>query len=168
LVHLVNQTNEIDQTNQTTVFSNSFLDFAATETAGADANAFGLTVDQCPDWLEVGLEDPLGLVIGVTDVMAGLATFATEIACVCHRCTPSSSRMLKKSSSGVFASLRGSTYRSVRLASSLAAALLDGLFEHPAWCYSNCPKRAEQCNFGVSTKLFRSLQSNRYRILNGE
>jgi len=32
----------------------------------------------------------------------------------------------------VLASLRGSTYRSIRLASSLAAALLDGLFEHPA------------------------------------
>ena len=42
--------------------------------------------------------------------------------------------MLKKSASFVLASLRGSTYRSVRLASSLAAALLDGLFEHPAWC----------------------------------
>jgi hypothetical protein len=39
--------------------------------------------------------------------------------------------MLKKSASFVLASLRGSTYRSVRLASSLAAALLDGLFEHP-------------------------------------
>ncbi|OQW31444.1 MAG: hypothetical protein A4E20_03935 [Nitrospira sp. SG-bin2] len=43
----------------------------------------------------------------------------------------SPSRMLKKSASGVLASLRGSTYRSVRLASSLAAALLDGHFEHP-------------------------------------
>jgi hypothetical protein len=43
-----------------------------------------------------------------------------------------SSRMLKKSASGVLASLRGSTYRSIRLASLLAAALLDGLFEHPA------------------------------------
>jgi flagellar L-ring protein precursor FlgH len=40
--------------------------------------------------------------------------------------------MLKKTASGVLASLRGSTYRSVRLASSLAAALLDGLFEHLA------------------------------------
>ena len=108
------------------------MDFAATETAGADSNAFRLTVDQCPDWLEVGLEGPLGLVIGVTDVMAGLATFAAEIACICHGCTPSSSRMLKKSSSGVLASLRGSTYRNVRLASSLAAALLEGLFDHPA------------------------------------
>jgi len=46
------------------------------------------------------------------------------------------SRLLKKSASSVLASLRGSTYRSVRLASSLAAALLDGHFEHPAiMCY---------------------------------
>ena len=39
--------------------------------------------------------------------------------------------MLKKPASGVLASLRDSTYRSVRLVPSLAAALLDGLFEHP-------------------------------------
>jgi hypothetical protein len=39
--------------------------------------------------------------------------------------------MLKKSASGVLASHRGSTYRCVRLASLLAAALLDSLFEHP-------------------------------------
>ena len=38
--------------------------------------------------------------------------------------------MLKKSVSGVLASRRGATYQPVRLASSLAAALLDGLFEH--------------------------------------
>src|SRR6185369_7076952 len=49
---------------------------------------------------------------------------------------PFPNRMLKKSASFVLASLRSSTYRSVRLASSLAAALLDGLFEHPAWCAS--------------------------------
>ncbi len=41
-------------------------------------------------------------------------------------------RMLKNAASVVLASLRGSTYRSVRLASSLAAALLNGFFEHPA------------------------------------
>ncbi len=40
--------------------------------------------------------------------------------------------MLKKSVSFVLASLRGSTYRSVRLVSSLAAAAPDGHFEHPA------------------------------------
>jgi len=39
--------------------------------------------------------------------------------------------MLNKSVSSVLASLRGSTYRSVSLASSLAAALLNGLFERP-------------------------------------
>jgi hypothetical protein len=39
--------------------------------------------------------------------------------------------MLKKPASGVLASFSGSTYRSVRLATSLAAALLDSLFEHP-------------------------------------
>jgi len=49
------------------------------------------------------------------------------------------SRMLKKSASGVLASLRGSTYRSVRLASSLAAALLDGLFEHPETLVTSVP-----------------------------
>jgi hypothetical protein len=36
------------------------------------------------------------------------------------------------SASVVLASLRGSTCRSVRLAPSFAAALLDGLSEHPA------------------------------------
>ena len=36
------------------------------------------------------------------------------------------------STSGVLAPLRGSMYRSVRLASSLAAALLNNPFEHPA------------------------------------
>jgi hypothetical protein len=64
-----------------------------------------------------------------------------------RRMNANANRMLKKSASIVLASLRGSTYRSVRLASSLAAALLgtrrvlarqgwegemSGLFEHPA------------------------------------
>jgi hypothetical protein len=50
--------------------------------------------------------------------------------------------MLKMSASFVLASLRGSTYRSVRLASSPAAAVLDGHFEHPAIrsCASTIPK----------------------------
>jgi hypothetical protein len=42
------------------------------------------------------------------------------------------SRVLKKSASSVLASLRGSTYgKEYDSASSLAAALLNGLFEHP-------------------------------------
>ena len=40
---------------------------------------------------------------------------------------------LKRGSSGVLASLRGSTYRSVRLASSLAAALCGSPFERDSW-----------------------------------
>ena len=39
--------------------------------------------------------------------------------------------MLKQPASVVLAALRGSPYRRVRLASSLAAALLGSLFEHP-------------------------------------
>jgi hypothetical protein len=42
--------------------------------------------------------------------------------------------MLKKSASFVLASLRGSTYGTkYDSTSSLAAASLDGHFEHPAW-----------------------------------
>jgi hypothetical protein len=55
--------------------------------------------------------------------------------------------MLKKSASGVLASLRGSTYRSVRLASSLAAALLDSLFEHPASRFNAVSTRKITMNF---------------------
>jgi len=47
--------------------------------------------------------------------------------------------MLKKSPSFVLVSFRGSTYRNVRLASSLAAALLDSLFEHPATFVTSVP-----------------------------
>ena len=67
-----------------------FLDFAATQAASADPDALCLTIDQRPDRLEVGFEDSFGLVIGMTDVMAGLATLAAEIACECHGDTPSS------------------------------------------------------------------------------
>ena len=49
--------------------------------------------------------------------------------------------MLKKSASIVLAALRDSTYRSVRLASSLAAALLNGLFEHPETILTSPPSR---------------------------
>ena len=40
--------------------------------------------------------------------------------------------MVKKPASFVLAALGGSTYRNVRLATSLAAASLDDLFDHPA------------------------------------
>ena len=69
----------------------SFLDFSATQASGADPNTLRLAVDQCSDWLKVGFENPLGLVVSMTDVMARLATFTTQIACKCHGYAPSSS-----------------------------------------------------------------------------
>ena len=60
------------------------------------------------------------------------------------------SRMLKKSASGVLASLRGSTYRSVRLASSLAVALLDSLFEHPEVILASALYGKFQRHFGIN------------------
>jgi len=58
--------------------------------------------------------------------------------------------MLKKSASFVLTSLRGSTYRSVRLASSLAAALLDSLFEHPEVILVLAPNGNFRPYFGIN------------------
>jgi hypothetical protein len=50
-----------------------------------------------------------------------------------HRLLIGPNRMLKKAASFVLAALGGSTYRKeYAFASSLAAAALDGLFDHPA------------------------------------
>ncbi len=65
--------------------------------------------------------------------------------------------MLKKSASFVLASLRGSTYRSVRLASSLAAALLNGLFEHPEDILTSTPLCKILTVYCLEAKCFRSL-----------
>jgi hypothetical protein len=61
--------------------------------------------------------------------------------------------MLKKSATIVLASLSGSTYRSLRLASSLAAALLDGLFEHPAGYSATIPMRNITTNIAQNPSL---------------
>ena len=58
--------------------------------------------------------------------------YAVTMSTIAQGAGFTSSRMLKKPASIVLASLRGSTYRSVGLASSFATALLNGLFEHPA------------------------------------
>jgi len=62
--------------------------------------------------------------------------------------------MLKKPASGVLASLRSSTYRSVRLASSLAAALLDSLFEHPVGGVLLVPQTCRPSKICRATKAF--------------
>jgi hypothetical protein len=63
---------------------NGFLDEARTETAGADLDAFGGAVNQGLDGLKIGIEDPLGLVIGVTDVVPGLTPFVADLTRECH------------------------------------------------------------------------------------
>ena len=59
--------------------------------------------------------------------------------------------MLKKVASVVLASFRPSTYpRGYASGSSLAAALLDGLFEHPAKVFSSCPNaKREHLETGI-------------------
>src|SRR6185436_8449634 len=70
------------------------------------------------------------------DPLAGPAVFngfrvVRFIELTCGHCCKVLQQDAEKSASGVLTSLRGSTYRSVRLASSLVAALLDSLLEHP-------------------------------------
>jgi hypothetical protein len=66
-----------------------FLDLAAAETACADTDAFRRTVDHCTDTLKVGVECPFGLVVGVTDVVAGLVFFRANVTYECHGNAPS-------------------------------------------------------------------------------
>ena len=47
-----------------------FLDFAAADAAGADADAFDALADAGADFLQVGFPSPFGLVVGVAHVMA--------------------------------------------------------------------------------------------------
>ena len=71
-----------------------------------------------------------------------------------------SSRTLKKSASGVLASLRGSTYRRVRLASKLAAAFLS-ILDESAPIIPNVRISAIQ----VVNRVFQPARSN---VLNGD
>ena len=72
--------------------------------------------------------------------------------------------MLKKSASFVLASHRGSTYRSVRLASSLTAALLGGLFEHPEAILTSATFCKIPTRYCVSAEFFRSLLGYRFQV----
>jgi hypothetical protein len=65
--------------------------------------------------------------------------------------------MLKKSASVGLASVRGSRYRSVRLASSFAVALSDSLFEHPDVMFVFAPYGTFQLPCVVSARFFSTL-----------
>jgi len=64
------------------------LDFSTPQAAGTDPNAFWGAFHQCPHGLKIRIENPLGLVIGVTDVMAALVSLSTHITCKCHGIAP--------------------------------------------------------------------------------
>ncbi len=67
--------------------------------------------------------------------------------------------MLKKSASFVLAALGASTYRTeyTRIASSLAAAALDSLFDHPAGCSDAVPDLLECCVAPMPEGFFNNL-----------
>ena len=50
--------------------SDCLLDLPAAEATSADPYASGRSIDHCPDTLQIGIERALGLVVGVTHVMA--------------------------------------------------------------------------------------------------
>jgi hypothetical protein len=66
------------------VWLDRFLDEARTEAAGTYPDVFGRTVDQGLDGLKIGIEDPLGLVIGMTDVVPRLTPFVADLTRECH------------------------------------------------------------------------------------
>ena len=66
------------------VWLDRFLHKTGAEAAGADLDAFRGAVDQRLDGLEIGIEDPLGLVVGVTDVIPGLTPLVADITRKSH------------------------------------------------------------------------------------
>jgi hypothetical protein len=65
-----------------------FFDQPGPQTTGADADAQGRTVHECLHALLVGIEDALGLVVRVADVISSLMLLPTEITGKCHGPTP--------------------------------------------------------------------------------
>ena len=68
---------------------NRLLDQPRAQASGAHTNARGAAIDQCPYPLQIGVEHPLGLVIGVTDVVPALVPFAAYLTYECHGKSPS-------------------------------------------------------------------------------
>ena len=67
-------------------------------------------------------------------------------------------RILKKSASGVLGSSKSSSYpRGYASGFESPAALLDGLFEHPAGSASYCPRRAGHRSSAAPKRVFRGL-----------
>lgn len=57
---------------------------AGLDAAGADFYFSGLAVLNSPYLLEVGVPAFLGLVVGMTDIIAHYGFFAADFTCLCH------------------------------------------------------------------------------------
>ena len=53
-------------------------------TTSADANTFGLAIHQCSHSLQIGKPTSLGLIIGMTDIVASPGSLATNLADAGH------------------------------------------------------------------------------------
>ncbi len=67
-----------------------FVYTARAQASSAHANVFVGAVHHGPYALKIGIEDALGLIVRVTDVVARSMTFSAEITCKCHGTSPSS------------------------------------------------------------------------------
>jgi hypothetical protein len=65
-----------------------FDDFAAAQAGGADADAFGRSLDFGVNWAQVDVPAALGDVVGVADVVTELRPFAADLANLCHGVSP--------------------------------------------------------------------------------
>ena len=70
------------------------LDFSAPQAASTDPNAFWPAFHECPHGLKIRTENPLGFIIGVTDVMAALVPLPAHIAYKCHGIAPLSDQSM--------------------------------------------------------------------------
>lgn len=61
-----------------------FLDEAGPEASGADPNPKSRAVHHGTDRLEIGSEDALRFVVGMTDIVSGLMSFSAEITHIRH------------------------------------------------------------------------------------
>jgi hypothetical protein len=61
-----------------------FLHHPGAETTGAYANTLGGAIDHRTNGLKIRPEDPVGLIVGMADIMPGLMTFATNLTYKCH------------------------------------------------------------------------------------
>ncbi|BCA53653.1 hypothetical protein W02_07930 [Nitrospira sp. KM1] len=61
-----------------------FLNPPAAKAARADLDALGRTIDDCPNTLQIWIERPFRLVVGMADVVASLMFLRTNITCKCH------------------------------------------------------------------------------------